>query len=468
MCLACQFKVEPVQAAAPVFNRVPCGHCKSCNEVYQKSWSFRLRVELDKLVAQHWQVGFLTLTYNDMALPYYPRSVFRFDKYQHIMCFNRDHCESFIRAARSWLWREYHLQGAHACRYMLASEFGSHTKRSHYHLVICVPPYVDMRALYNKLKALWTWGFVFPRYFEGGTDSHGYCHRGFVCENPASTSKYVAKYTTKDMYYNEHVANCGIDVCKDMDFKSRVYRRLSQFHLQSKSLGSSLLDGLDDESKMRLLKDGYQFVGDDKLYTLPVYFKNKLVYDYRYVYAYDELPLGQTGEDDIFFYKPRRLVRRDANRFFIEHYYELYKLKVAKYKDLFDKFSHSDEYRARGILPEVFEPAINHLSAFLREYSCDLDGLARHYLSWYGCPTSRINNFFDLPTQWLGHYCDLYMMDWGCDPPQIFLTTSQVRFYESMHAVVGHLFSAWYNVLDEYSDEDRTKDLLRDYFGHLT
>ena len=133
MCLACQFSVNPTHSDAPFFNRVPCGHCKSCNEVYQKSWSFRLRVELDHLVNfQHWQVGFLTLTYNDMSLPHFPRSCFKNpDDYQHIQCFNRDQCESFIRSARSWLWREYRLHGAHAVRYMLASDSGELKSQTH-------------------------------------------------------------------------------------------------------------------------------------------------------------------------------------------------------------------------------------------------------------------------------------------------------------------------------------------------
>ena len=473
MCLACQFSVNPTHSDAPFFNRVPCGHCKSCNEVYQKSWSFRLRVELDHLVNfQHWQVGFLTLTYNDMSLPHFPRSCFKNpDDYQHIQCFNRDQCESFIRSARSWLWREYRLHGAHAVRYMLASEFGSSTRRSHYHVVFCVPPYVDMRALYNKLKSLWVWGFVFPRYFEGGKDSHGYYHKGFVCENPSATAKYVAKYTTKDVYYNEHLQDMGVDVRKDMNFKSLEFRRLAPFHLQSKSLGASLLDGLQDSEKMELLKNGYSFLGDDKIYTLPVYFKNKLIYDNVYSYEYITPSLGQTGEDDIVFAVPKRVVTREANAFFIEHYRELYELKVQKYKDLFTKFSSIDEYRARGVLPEVYEPAVEHLRNFQKSFNCDLDKLARHYLSHYGVMPTSVNNYFDLPTQWLGHYCDIYLMDWGIpydSVPMVSMTPDEVHFYGAMCCVVSHLFNAWYNVLDEYTDEDRMNDKLRDYFGHLT
>lgn len=469
MCISCEMRVDPRHEGAAVFNRIPCGHCKSCDEVYQKSWSFRLRVEIEKLVEQNWQVGFLTLTYNDMTLPSFPRSVWKDQReFKHIVCFNRDHCESFIRSARSWLWREYNLQGAFACRYMLASEFGAFTKRPHYHLCICVPPFVDMRALYNKLKSLWDYGFVFPRFFEGGMDSHGYRHKGFVCENPLKSGAYVAKYTTKDMYYNEHLEAEGVDVKRDFDYHSRSYRRLAQFHLQSRGLGSSLLDGLTDVEKLDLLKTGYSFVGDDKKYTLPVYFRNKLIFDNVYQYVYDMPSCGQTGEDDIVFVRPKRVVLREANKFFIDNFREIFALKVKKYSDLFKRFSSSGEYCARGILPEVFESPLRCFDEFRQKYNIDYERLASYYLAWYGVPLERIDKSFDLAEQWLGHYCDLYLLDFGnefvWETP---LDSNEVEFYEDLHFVLGRLFNAWYNVKDDYTDEDRSVSLVSDYFKHL-
>lgn len=187
MCLSCQI-IPPkiIQNGAPRRYFIPCGHCKDCDEVYQASWSFRLRVELEKLSLQGWKIAFCTLTYKDLCLPHLPPSVFKeLIKYKSVQCFSRSDATSFIHALRSFLWREYNLEGEMRLRYFLCSEFGSDTKRSHYHLCLAFPPFVDARKVFDKIHRLWEpKGHVFPRYFEGGYDSHGYHHKPFAVSPP--------------------------------------------------------------------------------------------------------------------------------------------------------------------------------------------------------------------------------------------------------------------------------------------
>lgn len=471
MCLRCQIKVNASKEHAPTRYFIPCGKCKECEEVYQKGWSFRLRFELEFLARHHWQVGFCTLTYNDAYLPHYPVSVFKDTReYKEVMCFSRDDCERFIRALRSWLWREYRLSGRDACRYMLCSEYGAHTKRSHYHFVIACPPQVDMSRVFVKIHSLWEVnGHVFPRYYLGGRDSHGYMHKPFVVSSAAACAKYISKYTTKDMYYAEHLEACGV---KADSFKAdmRLYKRCKQFHLQSRSIGSSMLDGLSDAEKLDLIKKGYQFVGDDKLYTIPVYIKNKLIYDNRYIIEEKMVNWYQPKDDAdaISFYVQKRLCRRDANRFFIDNYNEIFEHKVSKYKDFFEQTINVEQLRKRGIDNE------NYIASCGRYYSNTLSffGISGHefariFLATYGVPRRRLGGCVTWSLEWLTHYADLSVYDWPDGSFDLQYTNEELLMIDAVSMVASFLISVWFSVPSDYSEEERLLMRIRDFFGHL-
>lgn len=474
MCLACRIRPpKVVQPAAPREVYVPCGHCKDCDQVYQASWSFRLRVELENLSLQGWQIGFLTLTYKPLCLPHYPPSVFKEGKYKSLQCFSRDDCESFIRSLRSYLWREYHLEGQMRLRYFLCSEYGSSTQRAHYHCVLAFPPHVDPRKVFDKVHALWQpLGHVFPRYFEGGVDSHGYYHKPFIVSSASAAAKYIAKYTTKDQYYREYLESQGLSF-DDFNRSKLVYKRCAQFHLGSRSLGLSLLDNKTDAEKMELLKHGYHFVGDTKYYTLPVYFKNKLIFDNRYIYEYSTTGFdhcnGEDKHDAICFYTVRRLVRREANVFFLEHYNEIFELKVKKYADIFNKLIDPHEYFKRGIMDKfAVMDGVRSLNNFMQKYSVGFRHVAALYLAYYGVHYEQIWRG-PLALEWLRHYVDIELY------PKLFKYTETryhypipKQMFDELHYAVNKSFTAFFGVPRPYTKEDRQIAQSSDFFGHLT
>lgn len=477
MCLSLKIKASPCHDTAPIYYRVPCGHCKECNEVYQKSWAFRIRVEMEYLAKQGWQAGFCTLTYNDNYLPKMPRSLFKHPNtdYRDVQCFSRDDCELFIRRLRSWLWRKYRLQGADAVRYMLCAEYGSSTKRSHYHALFIVPPDVDMGLMYAKIQELWTVnGFVFPRYYLGGTDSDGYVHKPFKVDSLPAAAKYISKYTTKDIYYLNYIESKGLS--EDSFYHNRLYRRCAQFHLQSRGLGRSMLDGLTDKQKLDVLDKGYSFVGDDKLYTIPVYIKNKLLFDNCYVYQYERPSCGQTGEDDIVFYRAKRLCRRDASMFFVSHFREIFELKAAKYKDLFVKLSTPSQVVARGVSAEWGKAAEvgltcqKYFAECLTAYGIDAKDFARVYLATYGVPDNALLGArWDV--QWFAHYENPFLWQnreidgW----PVIsefddFGYVDDLDMIHAVSAVATYLFDVWFSVPSVKTEDEKRIDRVRDSY----
>lgn len=469
MCLSCNMRVKkPTQWGAPLRNFIPCGHCKDCDEVYRASWSFRLRVELEKLALQGWQVGFLTLTYKDLCLPHFPPCVFNnVMDYKSVQCFNREDTESFIRSLRSYLWREYHLEGEMRLRYFLCSEFGSNTQRAHYHLVLAFPPQVDSRKVFKKCHRLWeSKGHVFPRYFEGGVDSHGYHHKPFICSSASATAKYVAKYATKDMYYAEYLEKHGLDLSY-FRRKHPVYRNCAQFHLGSRSLGVSMLDGLDEKERLKLLERGYCFAGDVKYYTLPVYFKHKIIFDNRYQYTYETPKCGQEGEDDIVFYRVKRLVRREANAFFLKYYNEIFRLKVARYVRLFDQMTTYDEYYKRGVKNEFASVAVRAINDFKAKWRVGKDTFAALYLAYYGVVYERIYHA-PLALEWLHHYCDVTLYE-----NQIFSYREMFKYkitkemFNDLQTACSTAFKIFFMIPKEYTQEDKDVARVSDFFGHL-
>lgn len=69
MCVGLKVSVKAVNPLAPKKYRVSCGKCEECRAVYKESWNFRLMAELEALMNNGWQAGFVTLTYNDFCLP---------------------------------------------------------------------------------------------------------------------------------------------------------------------------------------------------------------------------------------------------------------------------------------------------------------------------------------------------------------------------------------------------------------
>lgn len=142
---------------------IPCGHCLECRMSYRREWSVRCSVEA---------LGygdfncFVTLTYDDKHCP---------DK-----LIKRD-LKAFIKALAN---------RGHSCRFFGCGEYGSITKRPHYHLILFGFRPSDMKydrnsdsgePLYTSelLSQCWKRGLVSVQTFSGRTASYvaGYVNK---------------------------------------------------------------------------------------------------------------------------------------------------------------------------------------------------------------------------------------------------------------------------------------------------
>lgn len=90
--------------------QLPCGHCSSCIEKRTRSWAARCVLE----AAQYDDNCFLTLTYSNDCLP------------KGGLC--KSDLQKFIRRLRDKTGKKI--------RYFACGEYGEHTYRPHYHLII--------------------------------------------------------------------------------------------------------------------------------------------------------------------------------------------------------------------------------------------------------------------------------------------------------------------------------------------
>lgn len=406
--MANQFiKVKSVSNLGLKHAFVPVQDDEAFRRVQKNAWAFRLSAEFKAMKDAGWSVGFFTLTYNDDCLPYVPECCWR-DKEQftRLPCFNKADVRDFINRLRKHLRKVYHIE---QLKFMVCSELGPETHRPHYHGVICWPenghtyytervfkgsvikkewrslPCSDFQ-LHDAICRIWTKGFVRPRYASGGMDSKGHDHKPFRVDGDYQfCCKYCGKYCCKDLYFYDSLK----EYKELIDIKHPVFKNFCQpFHFQCKSLGASLLaEWNTDTQKMDALINGVQFVGSDKMLRIPVYIRNKLVFDTYYQY------------DDA----GNRLVRRQANRFFRENYEEIFEHKADFYAQTFKNLLSPGYLEGRGVDADNAEYVTNSVQSFLDSYSLSVEDMARCYLAWYGVDRSYC---FDVPpaNQWLGRY----------------------------------------------------------------
>lgn len=524
MCVALKMKIKSVRDNAPKVGHVACGQCEECRQVYQNAWVFRLSAELKAMQEAGYKVGFLTLTYSNENVPHFTSSAFEGEPavYPSIPCFNRDDCEGWIHALRQWLYRQYGCEGSTALKYMLCSEFGAYenTHRPHYHVLLMFPGFIDTRAFFKFAHEKWLFGYVFPRYYEGGLDSHGYNHKPFIVESGPSAARYCAKYCVKDLYYNEFCDDSLKAFHEELERKpydkltldekgllrqgvlkfnrrSPAFRRRSCFHMQSRGLGSSLLCDMDDSAKMELLKKGISFVGDTTPRMLPVYLRNKIIYDNKYVYEvskfkkeHDREAWSLDGKKAGWFH---RLVRREANDFFHRHSKEIFDLKVKVYRKFFDNFKDTDALEERvvsaplsfwnpRIMPQYAEvsvitdelrkktrdeylkwipSAVRLFNRFCDFYNVSTEDVAMHYLVNYGVKEPLCFAREDMHLGYLSHYCSLDCFDFSVRDERY------DEFIRDMSEVLDNCFDVWNLVSIGKTDEQRRIDRIRSLFNHM-
>lgn len=102
---------------------VPCGHCLGCRLDYSRRWADRMMLELDSV---NGRASFLTLTYDNDHITWN-----QFDEFDNPLfgtLVKRD-CQLFLKRLRKY-FSDLHI------RFFLAGEYGEHTLRPHYHMIV--------------------------------------------------------------------------------------------------------------------------------------------------------------------------------------------------------------------------------------------------------------------------------------------------------------------------------------------
>lgn len=379
---------------------IPCGVCEECRQSLKNQWAFRLRTELLYCSQRNWHVGFFTLTYNDECLPVLPAQCFK-DYVEagepQVPCFSRYDVRTFIDNLRKRLNERYGLKDNDRCRYLLACEYGSHTKRPHMHGLICFPQRVPPEEVYNLIKHYWCTedkktgmrnkGFVFPRHFRGGVDSHGYRHKPFIIDGDvAGAAVYAAKYCCKDLDFYESIKDF------ELNRSTKTYKDCMPFHIQSKSIGLQFFQNKTPAELLDCLKNGATFVGMTKRLPLPLYIKNKILYSPYYQFKpvkngdwYEDLESGKwrfkAGKGT-----HKRFVRKEAIEFYKQNVKEIFYQKVDYYKSLFQDMQTVDYWTSKKVSVREATHWSNISKALERNTGFSGERLAVAYVAYYGVP----------------------------------------------------------------------------------
>lgn len=172
---------------------IPCGKCQECKLNYAKKWSDRCMLELQ----DHKSSYFITLTYNDRYLP---------------ISFNEEGFEELtlgllstgakytptlrLKDFQKFMKRLREKFEDQKLRFYMCGEYGSQTKRPHYHAIIFglelsdlkiykVTPLHDILYTSETLSKLWPFGFV------------------IIGQVTPQSVAYVARYVMKKQGYDK-------------------------------------------------------------------------------------------------------------------------------------------------------------------------------------------------------------------------------------------------------------------------
>lgn len=427
---------------------VPVGGSQSVRRKQQSDWQFRLNAEFLTLRKKGWHLAFATLTYSDEHLPHIPKEVFRNEsEYRPIRCFSRSDVSNWIESIRHYCAYHFGCKGDTAVRYFVASEYGASTHRPHYHAVLAFVPTIPYETMHALCTHYWEHGYLFPRQPQGDKDMLSF----EIVGDAAKAFKYVSKYVCKDLDYEKSIE--GLDLKKN----TRLYKDCQSFHIQSKGLGYSIVRDMTDSQKLDAYQHGIYFDGDsDYAYKMPLYLKNKLIFDNDYV-------ISSSG---------KRLVRRKASAFFDKHKKDIFKQKARFYEELFRRSRQASYYIDRGVEQETakqFVAAIDvHAQRVAAAFGFDLIGsgcAGQYYLGYAFIPADKchvVATQDELIAQWYQRYSEKVHMT-----TEILDHTCWMEFQSYCSLVLG--CNTFCNLVAEQrqAESDALSMRITDYFNNV-
>lgn len=360
----------------PTCYDVPCGHCLECRSLAMSEWQSRLSYEIKDLYDRKGVAVFLTFTYNNEHLP----TIDLGDIVQP--CFDRKAVLRFLNRLKV---RAYRWFGKHSYKYFFTSEYGSHTKRPHYHALFFLESYVDVVQFCELCRELWTYGYMFPKYDLKRAcyvDNFGKVSQVTI-RSLVGGAKYVSKYITKDMSFYDlpHVAR-HLSCNKDCD------KNFLPKHWQSNGLGYSLVrelqaNSLDSVYINNALHDGLFNPLFAKKMPLPRYVLNKLMYDNVFT--------GRMSVDG------RKMYDRQLSSFGRAYMRDKISVKLSKTTgDFYSFLSNLSEYDK--LIKEFGYEKLYKLSSKYLDKVSDCKPLATYMLVWKYIPHTELvyhcNHFY--------------------------------------------------------------------------
>lgn len=363
------------------YAHVPCGKCDECRKAIQNQWQCRLFAELEEFrVKRGWNVGFITLTYQDKCLPLIPKSFFKKGEYQEIPCFSYEDIRKFTSCIRTYLYRRRKLTDSF--RFFITSEYGEQYHRPHYHGILLFNSRISHQEMYQMVEDAWCGTSQIIPQSRRKRDRRKpigivASFSSFVPRDNMAVGSYVAKYVCKDISFDSVTSGKFDHLSRKM--KNRL-RHFMPFHKQSMGFGASLIRGKSDSELLDMYMNGCQFTGQGKRVELPVYIKEKILFTRRRLYNL----------------KSHRFESMKCyTDFFFRHKDEIYAHRFNQSKLLIQRLAAEDKsnwYRA-SIIGDDFYYAVRDLVE-----EVGLEELAGFDTLYYGVKCNRCH-LFEFPAE---------------------------------------------------------------------
>lgn len=201
------------------FVPVPCGKCPQCLKRRVASWSFRLEMESLLWEKQY----FLTLTYNNENVPISDNG---------FLTLNPRHLTLFFKRLR---------KRSGTLRYYLCGEYGTNTKRPHYHVIL----FATSSLFESDIEQIWEYGSVYYGNVEAGS------------------IRYTVQYYDKGVWQKSHVRD----------------DRHPEFSRMSQGIGRNFLTKSQINNFLNNPQKSFIYDREGKKISIPRYYKRR-IYDY--------------------------------------------------------------------------------------------------------------------------------------------------------------------------------------------
>lgn len=414
-------------------NYIPCGKCSECRKNIKAEWTNRAKAEIEEYhMHRKYNVGFITLTYHDKALPHIPKK-FLIDKKEKIPCFNYEHIKKFIQTIKKHLFDKYKLTDGY--RFIITSELGEKKHRPHYHGLLLFHPTISHEKMYQIVQDAWTgtqhqiknnkkrhtkrWrkGIIAP-------------YENFIPKDNYACGGYVAKYICKDIEFERTIDGKLVKMGKKWKNELRHY---TPFHKQSMGFGRKITETRKDKDLMQMLTNGIQITGAPKQAKTPKYIHDKILFTTQKKYNL------KTHKFETI---------RKYTKFYYDHKKEVYENKLKGNIKLFEDLRNESYYKKHIMNDKVNERLAIRENKAIYSVHTPKD-LAYFYTLYYGINYERCKK---APPEEI-----LFNRVNPCADMEEYETIER-DYYESMHWAISTLMEPIHLTKSVKRTEEEEKD----------